>query len=369
MNEYLVKETDIIFVTVGTPSKTNGEPDLSYIEAVAKEIAPYIRKNHVIVIKSTAPPEAYFKLRDIIIKERRRLLLPKVDFYITVNPEFLREGHALDDFLHPKRIVIGAESEYAKEKLIELYSALGAPIIVTDPVSAIFIKYASNAFLATKISFINEIAQLCERLGANVDDVAKGMGMDPRIGSKFLKPGIGYGGSCFPKDTKGILWMARKTGYDFKIVKSAIEVNEQQYKIVIAKLKKHLGELEWKTIGVLGLAFKKDTDDIRESISIRIIKDLLDYKVRIRAHDPMAVKNAKRVLNKVAYFRDPYKMMNNVDAVVIATEWPEYKKINWYKVKSLMKGNLIIDGRNLLNPAEMMGYGFVYEGIGRKNMQ
>jgi len=203
-------------------------------------------------------------------------------------------------------------------------------------------------------------------MGGDIRDVARGMGLDPRIGDKFLRAGIGYGGSCLPKDTNGFLWIAREVGYDFKIVKSAIEVNEKQYKIVIEKLKKHLDKLKSKTIGVLGLAFKENTDDIRESVSIKIIGELLNEGVEIKAHDPQAINNARRVFDNVAYFEDPYKMVKGTDAIVVATEWPEYKELDFWKVRDLMKGKLIIDGRNLLDPEEMKKYGFTYEGIGRR---
>jgi len=361
-----ISGANIVFVAVGTPPKEDGKPDLSFIESVGKEIAPYIKEEQIIVIKSTVPPNTYLKLKKIISSERKKLKLKEEDTDIAVNPEFLREGYALYDTLHPKRIIIGAETDYAKNKLLELYSSFDVPKVITDPVSAMLIKYASNSFLAAKISFINEIAQICERMGGDVNDVAKGMGLDPRIGNKFLRAGIGYGGSCFPKDTNGLLWIARDAGYDFKIVKSVIGVNEKQYKIVIEKLRKHLGKLKGKTIGVLGIAFKENTDDIRESVSIKIIRELLNEGVELRAHDPQAINNAKKVFGNVAYFKDPYKMVKDIDAIVVATEWPEYKELDWRRVKDLMKGALVIDGRNLLNPEEMEKYGFTYEGIGRK---
>jgi len=360
-----INGTDIVFIAVGTPSKENGEPDLSFIEAVGKEIAPYIKEEQIIVIKSTVPPGTYLKLKKIISSERKKLKLDDIKIDIAVNPEFLREGYALYDTLYPERIVIGVETDYAKDKLLELYSFFDVPKVITDPVSAMLIKYASNSFLATKISFINEIAQICERLGGDVNDVAKGMGLDLRIGDKFLRAGIGYGGSCLPKDTNGLLWIAGEAGYDFKIAKSVIEVNERQYKIVIEKLRKHLGKLKGKTIGVLGLAFKENTDDIRESVSIKIIGELLNEGVELKAQDPQAINNARKVFGNVAYFEDPYKMVEGTDALVVATEWPEYKKLDWRRVKDLMKGTLIIDGRNLLDPEEMEKYGFTYEGIGR----
>ncbi len=360
-----INEADVIFIAVGTPPKENGEPDLSFIEAVGKEITPYIKEEQIIVIKSTVPPQTYLNLKKIISSERKKLKLDDIKINIAVNPEFLREGYALYDTLHPERIVIGVETDYAKDKLLGLYSSFDVPKVVTDPVSAMLIKYASNSFLATKISFIDEIAQICERLGGDVNDVARGMGLDSRIGDKFLRAGVGYGGSCFPKDTNGLLWIAKEAGYDFKIVKSIIEVNEKQYKIVIEKLRKHLGKLKGKTIGVLGLAFKENTDDIRESVSIKIIGELLNKGVELKAHDPQAINNARKVFGNIAYFEDPYKMVKDADAIVVATEWPEYKELDWGKVKDSMKGTLIIDGRNLLDPEEMKKYGFTYEGIGR----
>ncbi len=361
-----INESDILFIAVGTPPKEDGKPDLSFIKAVGKEIAPYIDEEQIIVIKSTVPPQTYLNLKKIIFSERKKLKLDDIKINIAVNPEFLREGYALYDTLNPTRIVIGAETDYVKDKLLELYSSFDTPKVVTDPVTAMLIKYASNSFLATKISFINEIAQICERLGGDVKDVAKGMGLDSRIGDKFLKAGIGYGGSCFPKDTNGLLWIAREAGYNFKIVKSVIEVNEEQYKLVIEKLKRHLSNLRGKIIGVLGLAFKENTDDIRESVSIKIIKELAREGAELKAHDPQAINNAKKVLSSVKYFKDPYKMVEDADAIVIATEWSEYKRLDWNEIRSLMKGKLIIDGKNLLDPAEVKKYGFIYEGIGRK---
>ena len=356
----------IVFIAVGTPPKENGEPNLAFIESVGKGIAPYIKKDQIIVIKSTVPPDTYLKLKKIISSERKKLKLDNIEINIAVNPEFLREGYALYDILNPKRIIIGAETDYVKQKLLRLYSSFDVPKVVTDPVSAMLIKYSSNSFLATKISFINEMAQICERMGGNIEDVAEGMGLDSRIGDKFLRAGVGYGGSCFPKDTKGLLWIAKKVGYNFKIMKSVIDVNDTQYKIVIEKLRKHLGKLKGKTIGVLGLAFKESTDDVRESVSIKIIGELLNEGVELKAHDPQAINNAKKVFGNVAYFEDPYKMVKGTDAIIVATEWPEYKELDWKKIKDLMKGKLTIDGRNLLDPEEMKKYGFTYEGVGRR---
>ncbi len=364
-----INKTDIIFIAVGTPSKETGEPDLSFVEAVGKEIAPYINEEQTIVIKSTVPPDTYLKLKEIISSERRKLKLNNVKVDIAVNPEFLREGRALYETLHPERIVIGAETENARNKLLKLYYSFDVPKVVTDPVSAMLIKYASNSFLATKISFINEVAQICERLGGDIEDVVKGMGLDSRIGDKFLRAGIGYGGSCFPKDTKGLLWIAKEVGYDFEIVRSAVNVNEKQYKIVIEKLRKYLGKLSGKTIGLLGLAFKENTDDIRESVAIKIIRELLKEGAKLKAHDPQAINNTKKVFGNIAYFKNPYNMVRGVDAIIIATEWSEYRGLDWKRVKDLMSGTLIIDGRNLLDPEEIRRHYLTYEGVGRRNKQ
>jgi UDPglucose 6-dehydrogenase len=357
-------DCQVVFIAVGTPPAHDGSPDLSYVDQVASEIAAALQPGQVIVLKSTVPPDTFRRVRLTIERERARTQMPPVDFDVAVNPEFLREGQAVKDSLFPERIIVGADSERASSAVAHVYASFGAPIVIMDPVSAMLVKYASNCFLATKISFINEMARICELAGGDVDQVARGMGMDTRIGRQYLRAGLGYGGSCFPKDTVGLLSIGRVLGYEPAVVKAAAEVNERQYLVAIEKLRQQLGQLHGAAVGVLGLAFKADTDDTRESVSLRLIKDLLQAGSMVRAHDYRAIENARRELPEVAYFSDVYEAVAGCNALVVATEWSDYRGLDWARVGRLMKGNVVIDGRNLLDGAHLVELGFRYDGIG-----
>jgi len=355
-----ISQSEIIFITVGTPAKENGEADLSYVEKAAQSIAKNLRDYAVIVVKSTVPPKTAKKIEGLIKKYYQG------SFDIVSNPEFLREGSAISDFMKPNRIVIGRESKKAEEVIRKLYEPLNSPILVTNLESAEMIKYASNAFLATKISFINEIANICERIGADVEEIAKGMGFDPRIGDKFLKAGLGYGGSCFPKDVRALRQSAGANGYNFCLLKSVIEVNSNQRKFIVEKTEKLLNGLENKLIGIWGLAFKANTDDVRESAAIEIIKSLRKKGAKIKAYDSMAEENAKKILPKeVIFCQNPYEAVQESDGLFIATEWDEFKKVDLLRVKNLLKSPNIIDGRNIYSPNEMKKLGFNYICVGR----
>lgn len=356
--------SQVVFVAVGTPPASDGSPDLSYVDQVATEMAGVLQPGHIIVLKSTVPPDTYKRVRLTIERERTRMQLPPVDFDVAVNPEFLREGQAVKDSLFPERIVVGVDSDRAGTALRDVYSAFDAPILLMDPVSAMLVKYASNCFLATKISFINEIACVCELAGGDVSEVARGMGMDTRIGQQFLRAGLGYGGSCFPKDTVGLLSIGRSLGYEPEVIKAAVSVNARQYVVAIDKLVRLAGQLRGATVAVLGLAFKSDTDDTRESVSLKLISGLLEAGAVVRAHDYRAVENARRELAVGTYFTDPYEAVTGCDALVIATDWADYAKLDWARIKKLMKGNVVIDGRNLLDGRWLIELGFRYEGIG-----
>ena len=358
-----IKQSNIIFICVGTPPAEDGRADLSYIKAVAKEIGQNIQDSKIIVTKSTVPIGTGRKLIIGIIAQHW-----KGDFEVVSNPEFLREGTAISDFLNPDRIVIGVNSLRAEKALLKLYEDIDCPKVVTTLESAEMIKYASNAFLATKISFINEIANLCEKAGADVKEVAKGIGLDKRIGEHFLKAGLGYGGSCFPKDVKALRQMAGANGYNFRLLKSTIEANNYQRKRVLAKIRDIFPEKEIrnKTIAVLGLAFKNNTDDVRESAAMETIEKLGKLGAKIKAYDPKAMENAKKELNdNVKFCGSSYEAVKNAHLVVIATEWDEFRKLDWNKIKRLLKSAIIIDGRNLLDPIKMKKVGFHYIGIGR----
>lgn len=355
-----VENSQIIFVAVGTPSLHSGAVDMSYVETVAKDIARYMNDYKVVVIKSTVPVGTNEKIKKMIEE-----ITPQ-QFSMVSNPEFLREGSAINDTMHPERIVIGREDVQAEELLTKLHQVLNAPILVTDIKSAEMIKHASNAFLATKISFINEIANICEKTGANVEDVAKGMGMDSRIGSKFLQAGIGYGGSCFPKDTKALVKIAGQVDHDFKLLKAVIEVNQNQRFIVIEKLEKTLGNLAHKTIGVLGLAFKPNTDDVRESPALDLIPEMQKRGAKVKVYDPIAMEEAKKHLFlPLTYCQTPYEAVKDAEAVVLLTEWDDFKKLNLAQIKNLVAKPIVIDGRNIFKLQEMQQLGFEYYSIGR----
>lgn len=359
-----IKKSEIIFICVGTPPKENGEADLSYVENVARTIAEVMDSYKVIVEKSTVPVQTGEDVQKTIKAYNRH----KVDFDVVSNPEFLREGSAVEDFIQPDRVVIGCESEKAKGIMKVLYEPLKSPMLFTDIKSAEIIKHASNSFLATKISFINAIANICELAGADVEKVAEGMGMDKRIGKQFLNAGLGYGGFCLPKDAEAFIRIAEKLGYDFTLLKAVHEINNQQKKHFVKKIEKALRVVNNKTIGVLGLAFKPNTDDMRFAPSIEIVQSLQREGAKIKAYDPEAMEKAKHILKDIIYCNNPYDAAKDADALVILTEWSEFKELDLEKIKKSMKHSLIIDGRNIYNPENMKKLGFKYISIGRKEV-
>lgn len=360
-----IKEAQIIFLALPTPPGEDGSADLKYILKVSDDLGPLLQDYTVIIDKSTVPVGTAEKVRDRIAKNA------KVDFDVVSNPEFLREGVAVEDFMKPDRVVIGTESEKAQKVLTHLYNPLvrqGNPIIFMDERSAEMTKYAANAFLATKITFMNEIANLCEKVGANVDHVRMGIGSDSRIGKRFLFAGIGYGGSCFPKDVQALAKTSEEYNYDFRILQSVMEVNEVQKTKLIPKIKDYFdGELKGKTIAVWGLAFKPYTDDIREAPSLENIKELLAAGAKVKAYDPEAAENVKNIFgNKITLTDGPYSALENADALLIVTEWPLFRTPDFGVVSKLLKNKVIFDGRNLFDIAEMRDLGYTYYSIGRE---
>lgn len=354
----------VIFIAVGTPSKDDGSADLRAVEEVAKEIARYMNGYKVVVVKSTVPVGTCHRLKQLI---RDHQVTP-TPFDIVSNPEFQREGSAVEDFMRPDRVTIGAESEQAIAIMKDIYSALyliETPFVITSLETAEMIKYAANSFLATKVTFINEIANLCEMVGADVHHVARAMGLDGRIGKKFLHPGPGFGGSCFPKDTRALSKIARERGYVFKILDSVIEVNEEQKQRMVMKIKEKVGDLRGKTIGILGLSFKPNTDDIRESSSIAIIQGLLAMGAKVKAFDPAVMEEAKAVLPQLEYGMDAYDVAKGADALVLVTEWNQFRRLDLQRIKNLLKNPIFIDLRNVYDPDQMKRLGFNYCGVGR----
>jgi UDPglucose 6-dehydrogenase len=359
-----LKSSLVIFIAVGTPPHDDGSADLKFVEEVAGEIARYMDGYKVIAVKSTVPVGACRRLKQLI-KDRQVRPIP---FDIVSNPEFLREGSAIEDFMRPDRVTIGAESEQAIAIMKDIYSALyliETPFVITSLETAEMIKYAANVFLATKVSFINEIANLCEAMGADVHHVARAMGLDGRIGKKFLHPGPGYGGSCFPKDTRALSKMAQEKGYSFKILEAVIRVNEEQRKRMINKIIEKVGDLKGKTVGVLGLSFKPNTNDIRESSSIVIIQGLLAMGAKIKAFDPAAMEEAKAILPEIAYGRDAYDVAEGADVLVLATEWNQFRRLDLQRIKGQLKSAVFIDLRNVYDPDQMKQLGFNYCSVGR----
>jgi len=358
-----VEKSDIIFIAVGTPEKENGEADMSAVWEVAKNIGLYMNDYKIVINKSTVPVGSGEKVQEIIEKNLKK----KIKFDVVSNPEFLREGSAINDFMEPDRIIIGS-NHHAPAKIIKrLYEPLNAPIIITDLKSAEIIKYASNAFLATKISFINEIANFSQLVDANISDIAKGMGLDSRIGDKFLNAGIGYGGSCFPKDTIALVTTGEKYNYEFKIIKSTIEVNKLQRERFFNLIKNYYqGKMKDKAFGIWGLAFKPNTDDMREAPSIDIIKQLKKHTNSIKAFDPVAQKEALKIFPDLKFEDSPYNAAKDCDALLILTEWDEFKQIDLEKLKQLMKKPVIFDGRNVYDPQIMQENKITYISIGRK---
>ncbi|HEX16042.1 MAG TPA: UDP-glucose/GDP-mannose dehydrogenase family protein [Deltaproteobacteria bacterium] len=360
-----VRWAEVIFVAVGTPPNSDGSPDLSQVEGALREIARSMDGKKIVVLKSTVPVGTARWAEGVLREEAPAGAI----FEVVSNPEFLREGAAVEDFLRPDRVVIGARSQEAIEVMKEIYSALyliETPFVITTPETAELIKYASNAFLATKISFINEMANLCEALGVDVHHVAKAMGLDGRIGRKFLHPGPGFGGSCFPKDTKALVHMAQRHGCPLEIVEAVVRVNERQRARMVDKIRRMVGgDLKGRTIGVLGLSFKPNTDDIREAPAIEIIKGLLREGAKVKAYDPAAMENAKRVLPQVTYCSGPYEVASGSDALVIVTEWNQFRRLDLERIKGLLKEPVFIDLRNIYEPDHMARLGFRYCGVGR----
>ena len=400
-----IKESKAIFIAVGTPPNHDGSVDLTQIEKVAQQIAHHLNEYKVIVNKSTVPVGTAARIKEIINKyqtmslrvtEGSAAIHPSViarseatkqsqstpsplrgegrvrvkhPFDVVSNPEFLREGSAVYDFTHPDKIVIGTTSEKALKIMQEIYRPLyliDTPFVFTTPETAELIKYACNAFLATKITFINEIANLCDKVGADVHQIAKAMGLDGRISPKFLHPSPGYGGSCFPKDTEALYHFASTCGYEFKLLKGVISANKRQRELMVDKIKHHIGDLKGKTIGILGLAFKQNTDDIRQSPAIDIIKLLLKEGAHIRCFDPLAMDNTKKILPNLTYCQDEYDTARNSHALVILTEWNQFRNIDLSKIKKLLKTPVLLDLRNLYNPEKAKALSFVYEGVGRR---
>lgn len=353
--------TEFVFIAVGTPSGVDGEADLRYVAASARSIAKSMTAPLIVINKSTVPVGTGDWVADIIRRSQPR----PISFSVVSCPEFLREGTAISDFMQPYRTVLGSLDPEAAEKVAKLHLQLRAPIMITDLRTAEMIKYASNAFLATKISFINEIANVCEALGADVKEVAAGMGYDRRIGSLFLDAGLGYGGSCFPKDVKALAYMAAEKGRHPQLLNAVMEINDDRRPMLVNRLQEMLGNLEGKVIGLLGLSFKPNTDDIRDAPSITIADSLLTAGTQVRAYDPVAIENARPLLPNVQMFDDTYQMADGCDALVVVTEWNELENLDLVQIRDLMKQPMILDGRNIYDPQLMVRLGFHYRGLGR----
>ena len=356
-----VRDSDVIFVAVGTPPGPGGKADLSYVEAVCRDISEVMDSYKVIVEKSTVPVRT-----GEWVKRTLERNINSVDFDVVSNPEFLREGTAIKDFMQPDRIVIGVESERAEKIMREIYAPLSAPIVITDIKSAEIIKHASNSFLSLKISYINAIAAICELTGADVEKVATGIGLDKRIGASFLKAGIGYGGSCFPKDISAFIDIAGELGYDFELLKVVEKINNVQREKIIKKLRDVLWTLNNKTVGILGLSFKPDTDDMREAPSIYIVNELQKEGSNIRAYDPAAMENARRILKGITYCENAYEVAEGCHAIMVLTEWRQFQELDLEEIEKRMVQPVIVDGRNIYDPVEMKKLGFTYVSVGRQ---
>jgi UDPglucose 6-dehydrogenase len=358
-----VEQSLVIFLAVGTPPREDGSADLSYIEGAARDVARHMNGYKVVVTKSTVPVGTGERLRRLIREHQTEF-----DFGIVSNPEFLREGAAIDDFMRPNRVVLGSRDEPAIAIMRDLYRPLyliETPVVITSLEAAELTKYAANAFLATKISFINEVANLCDRIGCDVHDVARAMGMDNRIGRYFLHPGPGYGGSCFPKDTTALLSVAKEYDSESLIVEAVVEVNRRQRLRMVEKIEKLVGDLAGRQLAVLGLSFKPETDDMREAPSVDIIEALLEKGARVRAYDPVAVEQAQKVLKGVEYAEDEFSAVEGADALVFMTEWNQFRALDMQRVKELMREPKIADLRNIYDPEQMRRLGFDYVGVGR----
>jgi len=356
-----LKDCEFIFICVGTPSGVDGEADLKYVEAASRSIAENMQAPLIVINKSTVPVGTGDFVAEII-----KAAQPKtIEFWVVSCPEFLREGAAIADFMSPHRTVLGSLNREAADKVAQLHLPLRSPIVITDLRTAEMIKYASNAFLATKISFINEIADICESLGADVKEVAAGMGFDPRVGKQFLEAGLGYGGSCFPKDIKALAFMAEELGHEPRILNSVMEVNSRRRNQIVKRLQLMVGELKGRTIGLLGLAFKENTDDMREAPSIDIAEELLAAGAKVRAFDPVAVEGARKLLPKVEMASDAYDLAKEADALLVVTPWNEFKNLDLERIRDSMRHPIILDGRNIYQPDLMQRLGFIYQGVGR----
>ena len=361
--EEAVPDADVVFIAVGTPSKENGEAELSQVFAVAENIGKLLSGHTVVGCKSTVPVGTNLKVREILKKNAK----PQAKYQIASIPEFLREGTAISDTLYPDRVIIGTDSKEAEDVLVKLHDPIGGARVLTDIASAELIKYASNSLLATKISFANSIAFVSELVGADATEVLKGVGLDERIGKRFLNPGPGYGGSCFPKDVKALISFSKQAGYDFKILEAVHEVNEDAKNRVVKKIEDMLGSLNDKKIAILGLAFKPDTDDMRDAPAIHVISKLLNGGANVIAFDPQSAENAKRVLpDGVIYAKNILSAVKNADIVVVLTEWREFSQVSLAKIKELVSQPNIVDMRNVYDPAEAKKLGFNYVGVGRR---
>jgi len=360
-----VKSSDIIFIAVGTPTKEDWDVDINQIDGVINLISPYIDKYKILVTKSTVPVGTQKYIKSRLLENH----VPPEYFDVVSNPEFLREGKAIYDFFYGDKIVVGCDSKAAEEEMIKLYEPFKIKMVVTSPETAELIKYTSNALLSVKISFMNEIANLCNKVGADIDVIAYALGLDKRISPLFLKAGIGYGGSCFPKDTKALVKISENYNCDLKIVKSTVEVNEEQRILPVKILKEHYKALEGKTVAILGLTFKPDTDDIREAPSLYIIEKLLKEKVKIKAYDPMVTKEIKNIFPDIIYSGDMYECLVGADAMIICTEWSEFYNIDLFKLRELMTQSVIIDGRNILDMESIKEANVkAYYSIGKGNI-
>ena len=362
---YSTKVSDVIFMCVGTPSQLDGSPDLSYIENAAIEIAKHIEGYKLIVEKSTVPIRTAEWIERTI---KLYLHDKKAEFDVASNPEFLREGSGIEDFMNPDRIVIGVNSERAKNILLEIYKNFNCPKVITDVKTAELIKHASNSFLALKISYINMVADFCEKVGVDVEKVAEGMGLDHRIGKDFLKAGIGWGGSCFPKDVKAFIKMGEDALCDFSLLKASLEINEKRIDVLFEKIRNALWVIKGKTIAVLGLSFKPESDDIRESAAVKIVPRLINSGALLKLYDPKGMDNMKKLFSEseqLYYAKDVYDAIEKSHAVLFLTEWEDFKKIDLAKVKDLMLTPIIIDGRNIFVPSYVKNFGFDYISIGR----
>jgi UDPglucose 6-dehydrogenase len=359
-----VKSAQIVFIAVGTPTGEDGSADLRHVLEVARQIGKSMNGYKVIVDKSTVPVGTSEKVRDVIKQETSH------PFSVVSNPEFLKQGAAIEDFMKPDRVVIGADDQRSAEIMKELYGPFtrtGAPIMLMDPASAELCKYAANAMLATRISFMNEVANVCELVGADVDHVRRAVASDRRIGSAFLFPGVGYGGSCFPKDVKAMMKFAAEKSYDFEILRSVESVNERQKVRLFTKMKQHFGSVKGKRIAVWGLAFKPKTDDMREAPAVPLIHALLDAGATVTAYDPEAMKVAKGMFGtRVAFADKSYEALSSADALALVTEWPEFREPDWMKIKKAMRTPVIFDGRNIFNSEHLRGLGFTYYSLGRR---